>query len=198
MALLDSEVARIKAELGYSLLPIQTPYMGTTAIFEQVIQVWLDGGASTTSSTTVEAASAPTPVTLTLASGTGFESGARVVVDVDERQETVTAQNFSGVSLAVQLQKAHSGTYPVTVEGGESIVREILRNIATVKRGIAESMGEGAVKRVDELEFYNSGSSTAGSLESQLTYWRNELAAALGVPNMWARAASGAQRLAVY
>lgn len=39
MALLDSELARIKWHLGFNLLDVgATPYIGVAAIFEQVIQ----------------------------------------------------------------------------------------------------------------------------------------------------------------
>lgn len=198
MALLDSEIVRIKAELGFALLSISTPYIGITSIFEQVIQVYMDGGASTTSSTAVTSATTPTPVTLVLASATGFTSGDRVVIDVDSRQEIVTIQNLSGTSMTVQLKNAHSGTYPVTVEGGESIVREILNRIKSVKETMATVFGAGAVRKVDELEFYNTRGSQFGELGSELATWRDELAAALGIESMWARRRAGAQRLAVY
>lgn len=199
MALLDSEIARIKAELGFNVLDTGAlPYIGITQVFEQVIQNNVLSGASTTSATAVTAATTPTPVTITLTAGTGFTAGDRVVVDVDDRQEIVTAQTVSGASLTVQLSKAHSGTYPVTVEGGESIIRDILRQIRAVKSALAASAGEGSVKRVDELEFYQTGMTTAGSLESQLRFWRDELSMVLGVPSLWSRRAAGAQRLAVY
>lgn len=200
MALLDAEIARIKAELGYSLLTIGAiPYIGITQVFEQVIQANVLAGAATTSSTSVSAQSSPTPVTITLASATGFAVGCRVVVDVDDRQETATAQSLSSTSLTLQLSKTHSGTYPVTVEGGESIVREILNRIRAVKSNMATSFGAGALRKVDEIEFYNSGgASQFGSLGDELSYWRDELAAALGIESMWARRRAGAQRLAVY
>lgn len=199
MAILDSELVRIKAELGFNVLNIGAePYIGIAAVFSQVIQPNLSGGAATTSSTSVTAATSPTPVTLTLASGTGFAAGVRVVVDVDDRQETATAQNLSGVSLTLMLSKAHSGTYPVTVEGGESIVRDILARIRTVRTSMATSLGAGAIRKVDELEFYNSNGSQFGALGSELMYWRDELAAALGIESMWARRRAGAQRLSVY
>ena len=119
MALLDSEIARIKAELGYNLLTTGAlPYIGITQVFEQVIQDNVLAGASTTSTTAVSAQSTPTPVGITLASATGFAAGVRVVLDVDDRQETATVQSMSGSVITVQLTGVHSGTYPVTVDGG--------------------------------------------------------------------------------
>lgn len=189
MALLDSEVARIKYELGYNLLSVgAVPYIGVAAIFEQVVQPYLGAGASTTSATAVTAATSATPVTLTLASGTGFASGCRVVIDVDDRQEIVTAQNVSGASLTVLLAKAHTGTYPVTVEGGESMVREVLSRLRTVGEKLASAATKAGIKRVDEIEFFGSSSSGMSGVFRELTRqrdsWRDELAALLGVQRM--------------
>ena len=87
MALLDAEIARIKAELGYNILTTgAVPYIGITQVFEQVIQSNVLAGATTTSSTSVSAATSATPSTLTLADATGFVAGARAVIDVDDRQ----------------------------------------------------------------------------------------------------------------
>lgn len=198
MALTDSEITRIKAELGFTLLSIANPYIGTAAIFETIIQPYLTGNVATTSSTSVTAASAPTPVTLTVASADDLSSGARVIIDVDTRQETVTIQNLSGTSMTVQLQKAHSGTYPVVLEGPESLVRECLRRIAEVKTELGSTFGIGAIKKVDEIEFHRGGDTMFGSLGAQLAYWRRELAALLGIESMWERRGYSATKLAIY
>ena len=187
MALLDSEIKRIKAELGY---PVENnlaePYISIVAVFEQVVQEFTDGGAVTSSSTAVVAAATPTPVTIVLAGATGFTLMDRVVIDVDSRQETATLQNITGTSATLLLKKAHTGTYPVTVEGGESIVRELMQRIAAVKEELLQNYGAGALKAVDEISFYGTGDSTNFSiLSDNLRYWRNELAGILGVDNMW-------------
>ncbi len=200
MALTDAEIWRCKAELGFNLLETGAePYIGTTAVFNQVIQLYMSAGAATTSSTAVTAATTPTPVTLSLASGTGFSAFDRVAIDVDERQEIPTVQSVSGNNIVVLLMKAHTGTYPVTVEAGESIVREILTKIRAVKSRMSTTFGTGSLKKVDELEWYQSGTQTQfGNLGSEIDYWRNELSAALGVPSMWSvRRAAGAT-LSVY
>lgn len=199
MALTDAEIVRCKAELGYNLLEIGAiPYIGITPIFEGVVQPYLNAGAVTTSSTTVVAADEPTAVTLTLVSATGFALFDRAVVDVDDNQETATVRATSGATITLLLRKAHSGTYPVTVEGGESIVREILGYIRGVKTELAQTYGEGSLKQVDEIAFYQTGGTQFGNLGQQLMAWRDELAAALGVASMWAQRKAGAQRLAVY
>jgi hypothetical protein len=79
------------------------------------------------------------------------------------------------------------------------IVREILANIVTVKTKMGASYGEGALKAVDELEWHPTGNSTTfGNLGAELSFWREQLAAALGIQSMWGRRREGAQRCAVY
>lgn len=199
MALLGSEILRIKHELGYNLMLVGAePWIGVHAVFDQVIQPYLSGGASTTSTTTVVAASVPTPVTLMLADATDFEAGQRVAVDVDARAETATIQSKTGSAITLLLQKPHTGTYPVTVEGGESIIREILAHIRDVKLKLTEQGGHGALKAVDEIEFYQSGTLTGFEiLGNQLAFWRCELASALGI-RAKSSGCSGGSRMAAY
>lgn len=207
MALLSSEVWRVKAELGYNLLNIGAePYIGVTSLFEQVIKPYLSSGAITTSSTVVTAQDGPTAVTLTLASAIGFSQFDRVIVDVDANQEAASVRAISGNNITVLLSGAHSGTYPVTVEGGEGIVRETLSRIQSVKTQMAATLGEGQLKKVDEVEFYQSpmavsaslGGGIFGMLAAQLAFWRDELASILGIQSMWKLRASAGARLSVY
>jgi|SRR4051812_26639129 hypothetical protein len=207
MALLDSEIARLKAELGYNLLNVGAePYIGITSLFSQIIKPYLSSGAITTSSTAVTQQSAPTAIALTLASATGFSQFDRVVVDVDGAQETASVRAISGSAITVLLSGAHSGTYPVTVEGGEAIVRENLGRILGVKTQMATVLGEGQLKKVDEVEFYQSplaASSSLGgglfaTLAAQLTFWRDELASCLGIQSMWKSRQSAGSRMSVY
>lgn len=200
MALLDAEVARLKAELGFNVLTIGAiPYIGYTSLFDQVIQPYMQAGASTTSATAVTAASSATPVTLTLTSATGFTSGCRVVIDVDDRQEIATTQNLSGTSLTVLLTLTHSGTYPVSVEGGETIVREKLRRIRLLNTEIDDAGSTAGIKRVDEIEFFGaSGESKTALLYRQLDKARDELASILGLRNMHRMRNSGGQTFEMY
>lgn len=203
MSLLDSEVARIQAELGYHVLTIGAlPYVGFSQLFANVLQPYTSAGASTTSSTTVAAATSPTPATLTLASGTGFASGVRVVIDVDDRQEIVTAQNVSGASLTVLLTLAHTGTYPVTVEGGETLIREVLGVLRKVNAQIDAAASTAGIKQVDVIHFYGGGSS-GGIAQIDVLYKqrndaRDRLAALCGLRNVWRERNAGAQRVAMY
>lgn len=213
MALTDSEVARIKYELGYNVLAVGAePYIGVVAMFEQVIQPYTTGGASTTSSTPVTAATSPTPQTLTLASATGFATGNVIIVDVDSRQERATIQNLSGASATVLLSLAHTGTYPVVVEGGESVIRDILRELRLIASGMNGSAGvmttmqsRLGLKRVDDVEFFGGGNTLASQGVDPLTqiiqlreYWRDELARVLGVVRLNAKSSSGGSDIGVY
>ena len=202
MALLDSEIARCKYELGYNLLTVAAePYIGVARVFELVIQPNLLAGATTTSATAVTAVAAgalASPVTLTLASVTGISAGDRVVIDVDSRQEAATVQNVAGSTITVLLSKAHTGTYPVTVERGEAIVREILGRL----RDIADKLGSSVlqqvgIKQVDEIEFFGGNMySVRREMQRMQDYWRSELASALGVENL--RASGAGAAVAVY
>ena len=187
MALLASELQRVRYELGYNNLAVGAePYVSYVAMFDKVVQVYLSAGAITSSATPVVASGVAAPFALTLTSPTGFTSGDIVIVDVDDRQEIVTSQALVGSTLTVLLIKPHSGTYPVTVEGGEGIVRENLNRIRETKAKMAQSFGSGSLKQVDEVQFYDTrGKSQFGVLGSQLMFWRDELAGCLGLPNAW-------------
>ncbi len=193
MGLTTSEVRRIKHELGYGLLSVAAePYISYVSLFDQIIQPYLTAGAATTSSTSVDAEDAPTPVTLTLASSTGFTTGDRVVVDVDSRQESATIQALVGSTITVLLTLAHSGTYSVEVEGGCSIVRAILRKLQAIgglgsadgTDALSDALDTAGLKKVDEIEFFGGGMSSQtriGQVKSLREYWRDELAFTLGI-----------------
>lgn len=191
MALTNSEVARIKSELGFNaLLVAAEPYIGVTRLFEQVIAVYLESGASTTSSTAITASSSPTLNTYTLASTTGFTAGDRVIIDVDGRQEATILSAVGASTISCLTSLAHSGTYTVTVEGGESIVREWLnklRDLTAPGGPFDQAAAKAGIKRVDEIEFKDGSggtSSTLSELRALQAYYRDELASVLGVVNM--------------
>lgn len=203
MAFSTSELARIKAELGYNLLLTGADvYVGVTSIFEQVVNGYISAEIATTSATSVTAHDSPMPVALTLASATGFTAGDQVIVDVDSRREKATIAALSGAAVTVQLTKAHSGTYPVSVVGPITIAKDILGKIDAVKAKMSGTFGAGALKRVDEIEFYavgKNGKTQFGAMGDELAYWRNELASVLGVPNAWEmRQGRGSVTLSVY
>lgn len=203
MALTSSEIQRIKIEMGYHGIGLGgSPYIDYLSAFEGVIQPYLLSGAITTCATTVAASAAPAVVTLTLADATGFAAGNRVVVDVDDAQETPVVDMVVGNTITVRLALAHSGTYPVTVEGAESIVRDYLRKILNVAKKQEAAAGRAGIKRVDEIEFFGSnatgGSSVFKDLAEQREYWRRELASSLGLTYLRGLMSGSSSRCEVY
>lgn len=207
MALLDSEIARIKFELGFNLLSIGAePMIGIARVFEQVIQPYMTAGASTTSSTAVAVATTPTLATLTLAAATGFAAGATVIVDVGSRQESAVCQSLTGSTISLLLLNAHSGTYPVTVEGGEAIVRAILQKLQRIS-GLGTASGgdldttalSAGIKKVDEIEFLGAadGAGFKNMVEVQ-AYWRAQLASALGIGSLWEQRKGAGATVSMY
>ena len=205
MALTDAEVTRIKYELGLNVLTVGAePYISYVSLFDLIIKPFTESGASTTSSSVVTAASTPTFTWITLASVTGFTAGARVIVDVDSRQEAATIRDINTTQIGLLLSLAHGdgSGYPVTVEGGEAIVRGILQQIQRIN-GLGTSSGgymgraaaRAGVKRADEVEFFGggqAGKAPNASLEEQLNYWRDELGSALNFPNLRGQRGGGA------
>lgn len=200
MALSTAELYRIKAELGFNTLQVGAePYISYVSLFDSIIAPYLQGGASTTSATTVTASTTAAAWTLVLADATGFTAGDQVFIDVDDSQEQATIRSLSGSSMGVLLRLGHSGTYPVTVDGGEGVVREYLKKIRAVKTELGETFGTGSLRKVDEVEFYDTRGRTAfGNLGDQLMFWRDELASALGIRSAWSAKRAGSSRVAVY
>ncbi len=211
MALLPSEVQRIRHELGYPVVGIDAaPYVSYVSIFDQVIIPYLNAGPKTTSSTYVPpigADAGPTPATLTLDDATGFLEGHTVWIDVDARQERATIAQLSGSTITLFLRLPHgmpapdSLRFPITVEGGEAIVRELLADILALRTQMSTAGANagnvtllaagGGLKKADEIEFYQGNwANTLGgamfvNLNTQLRQKRCELASALGVANLW-------------
>ena len=207
MALSTSEVVRLRAELGYNVLSVGAePYISYVAIFDRVIQTYMQGGASTTCSTAVTAASTPTVVTLTLASAANFTAGDKAVIDVDSFMETPTIRSVTGSTIDVALSLAHTGTYPVSVEGGETLVRDQLKRIQAIKDQFAQVVQTAGLKRAEDIEWYQAGAgnSAAGgsaqlaALFAQRDYYRDELASLLGVPNMWRKKRAAGQSVVLW
>lgn len=187
--LTDSEIARIKFELGYNVLTFDAePYIGIVSVFETVIKRYVSTDGTTTSSTTVTASTNPTPTSITLASAIVSALGPRLVVDVDDRQEIATVSAVSGSTVVLLLKKAHSGTYPVSIESGETLVREQLAKIAQLDAQLIARLSSAGIKKVDEIEFFGApdlgGLSASEAFQQAKDDMRDELAAMLGVPNL--------------
>ena len=200
MALSAAELLRIRAELGFNVLSNGAePFIGITSLFDTVIAQYMTAGAATTCVELVAVAGTTTPASITLASATGFAQGARVWLDVDDRLESTTVQSLAGAVAVVDISKAHTGTYPVYVDGGEAMVRDILNTIKATKAKMGTIFGTGALKKVDEIEWYGSATKTQfGMLGDQLMFWREELASLLGAPNCWRSKRGAGSSISVY
>jgi hypothetical protein len=178
MALSESELARIRAELLDQVTDAAAePYLGFRSIYA-VIQdnVSASATAATTSSTSVSTLGA---TTITVASATGIAAAERVVLDADRQRETVTVRNVSGSVLSVVCQKTHSGTYPVEIESPLTIVRGLLQDLSDLDVHEQASFASLGLKRVDEVEWSDAGIRVA--IESQRSMLRKRLAAVCGL-----------------
>jgi hypothetical protein len=207
VALLVSEIQAIKAELGISQLNIGAePYVGITSYMEQIVLPNLSTGALTSSSTAVTATvpAVATPVALTLASPTGVSVMDRLIIDVDDAQEEATVQSLAGTVATVRLAKAHSGTYPVSVEGGESLVRRYLNRCRRVAVLIDRFGSRAGLRKVDEVEFFggSAGDNRSGfrTLSDMQGHFRRELCSLLfGVDGVSSfNGGSGGARVGLY
>lgn len=188
MGLSNAEIVRLRAELGYNAVQVANPYLTAYALFETVIQTYVEDGGETTSSTTVIATGGDPAVTsLTLVSATGFNAGDRVIVDVDSLEERATIRSVSGSAISVLLALGHSGTYRVAVDGGVAMVREKLGYIRALTDQIQTMAKAAGVKMADsDVEFFsprdmNKTMGPAGALWQQREWEREELANFLGV-----------------
>ena len=203
--LLQSELSRIMQELGYSGLTLSAlPYAfdGITQIFLQVLQPYIQQGNFTTSSTVVAANANPTLTTITVASvtqpgqpnigpvpnpPTSIVVGNTIIVDQDIYQERTYVQAITGNAIQCMLQNPHQGIYPVNVEGGESIVRDRLRDCINIQQQISTIASRLGVKKADEVEFFattNQQQGTRGEYLALQKYFRDELGVVCGLENL--------------
>lgn len=194
MSLLESEVYRLRAELGYNVMGISAlPYIGITPIFDSVIQQYINQSAITESSTTLDATNLPyLQATIIVASMPAtLVRGVRVIIDVDDLQEAVTVRSIvSSTSFTALIKNSHSGTYPITVEGGESIIREKMAQLRAVNGPggqLETAMFSAGIKAVDEIQFFGGMGAQSEGVDA-LTQaimlqelYRDELASFLGI-----------------
>lgn len=178
MALSDSEIERIRAELLDQLTDAAAePYLGHRGIYA-VIQDNVSGSstAATTSSSTV---STPGATTITVASASGISAGTRLVIDCDRQREVVTVRNVSTLTLSIVCQKTHSGTYPVEIESALTLVRGLLQDLSDLEVREQEAYASLGLKRVDDVEWSDDG--IARRIHAQRSVLRQRLAAACGL-----------------
>lgn len=198
MALRNEEITRLKFELGYNVTGVGAePYITYQAVFDKAVQPYLIDLGSTSSTTVVAVDGgavttiyiAANPVSPSSTQALTFVSGSSIVVDVGPSQEDATVQYVNGLAITVNLCKAHTGTYPVLIQGAERIVRDLFLRLDTLKDQIANIAPITAgVERSDEISLYGGGvnnrrgRSKFEDLIHQRTVARRDLAAAVGVP----------------
>lgn len=199
----DAEMWRVKAELFDNVLDFgAVPWLSVRAIYDVIRDNVSSSSVTPTTSTT--AVTAAGPVVLTLASVTGLASGSRVVLDVDTSREVVTVRAVSGSTVSVVCAKLHSGTYPVEVESGLTIVRGILADLEAIDQQQRLAIPQAGVRRVDEIEFFGKadGGSARAQLEAHRNQLRGRLASATGLTgilrDLAARVGGGAASYEVY
>lgn len=198
--LTDDEINVIRSELLDNVLDVDaSPYFGYTSIYNIIRDnVSSSSVAATTSATTVASVGA---TTITVASATGLTAAMRVQLDVDGSREVVTIRNVSGFVLSVICKKLHSGTYPVEVISGLTIVRGILADLSSLREvNSLDALGSLGLKRVDEVEF-KDGVDVATAIKAQRDRWRMDLATAIGLGGVYREMlsrASGGNDMGVY
>lgn len=203
MALLQSELQALRFHLGFNqeLISAQA-YLwdGVTQTLEQIVAVYLQSGWLAHTPTAVVASplpSPPTTVTLTMNEGVSgvynnvavaFNVGDTIVVDQGIQQEYSFVQVVTQPNqIQCALQNAHSGTYPVTVEGGETIIRKCLTRLLRIELEMdayRKAAGVSAAGGPTGVKFYASNGSQKsrwGELQEMYKFWRAELALSVGI-----------------
>lgn len=204
MALRAEEILQIKYELGVSVTLIGAePYITYLAIFDKAIAPYIID-PTTTSVTPVTAASAGAQIAVTVAaipviagsSTPAFTVGTTVNVDVGPNAEPSQILIVSGTTIWLTLANAHgaNGVYPITMAGGENVVRTILARINAIESQMTNIAPQAAgVQQVDEIKLYAStrvggrSSNTRdmfGSLVEQREQARDDLGEAVGFSNL--------------
>lgn len=205
-------IQKLKGQLGFNAVNVGAEaYVlnGYAAMFDAAIAPYMvDQGSSSTTVVPASSTGSAVAVAVTVAAnpivsgaqvaniyGNVFTQGAKVVVDVGPQQETnVVIMGISGLVLTLLLANAHGqyGSYPVLLQGGEYLARQIMARIDVIEgqlTGIAPITA--GVTRADDVQLASSMMGRKGqldkfqSLNAQRDLARKELASLLGVPNLW-------------
>jgi len=180
------EMARIKSELDDNVVDYGAqPYIDVRAVYDVIRDNVVSSSVTpTTSSTSITSAG---PTTITLASATGYAAGQRIVIDCDDAREVVTIRSLSGAVASIVATKTHSGTYPVEVESGLTIVRGILSDLITLDTQSRAQVGSAlGLKRVDEVEWNTDAGGIIAAFAQQRLMLRRRLASATGLASLYA------------
>lgn len=189
MAITSSEVESLRFHLGYGNVGVGAyPYTpdGFKELFEQVIGPNLTGDTETsaTSSTTAGAVATVTP-----ASMTGIVAYARLVCDVGDDAEIVTVRSVTATTFSARFAKAHAGSWPIALLGGQARLRLLLGQADTAWQAMQDaSVGSTAgLKQVDkgDVEWFQGFQ----VLKDRLSHYRaivGEISSLVRVQPAWA------------
>jgi hypothetical protein len=156
MAITDSEVESLRFHLGYGNIGLGTSTYspdGFKELFRDVVAAYLTGDSETEATATIAAGkvAAVTPGAMT-----DIVARARLVVDVGDDAEIVTVKSVTATTFTARFAKAHSGTFPVSLLGGQARLRLLLHTADQAWEAMQNGdIGENAgLKKVDEVEFY--------------------------------------------
>jgi hypothetical protein len=193
MALTSSEIQSLRYHLGYGAIGIASPYLPDTflELFRDVVAPNLETGTSTTSATSVAAAGTATIVVL---NATDITARTRLVVDVGDKEETVTVRAVSGTSITADFANTHTSTpYPVAIESGETRLRSLLSaaDAAHTKMTATTAIDSAGLKRAEDIEWYPDGMTgiVGGVIGAQLRAYRQivmQLSSLVRVQPVWA------------
>lgn len=202
MSLRPEEVLRIKFECGVSVTLIGAePYIAYNAVFDKAIQPYIVDPTTTSTSTvtagqTQSISLAAIPV-IAGSTNPAFSVGSSVTVDVGPASEVVQIQVLSGTTIWATFANAHgaNGVYPVTMAGGEQVVRDILTRLDVIKAQLTNNAPLAAgVEQLDNGEIKLFPSTPIGSrrgsrdmfdsLIAQREQARDDLGEAIGFPNL--------------
>jgi hypothetical protein len=197
MALTDSEIQSLRYHLGYGNVGIASPYLPDTflEIFRDVVAPNIEAGTVTSSAT---ATTAGDLATITLVDATDFAAYTRAVIDVGDDQETVVVKAVSGLTITARFANAHTGTYPVAIESGETRLRSLLgsADAAHAKLTATTAIDSAGLKRAEDIEWYPDAQVTGGVVGVQLRAYRQivgQIADLVRVRPRWESARGGGQ-----
>lgn len=201
MALLDSEVESLRFHLGYGNIDVGAyPYTpdGFKELFRDVVAPNLTGDTETTVSGSVAAGAV---ASVTPASMTGIAAYARLVVDVGDDAEIVTVRSVTVTAFSARFAKAHNGSWPVALLGGQARLRLLLGQADTAWQAMQDpSVGSTAgLKQVDkgDVEWFQGFQ----VLKDRLSHYRAivaQISSLVRVPPAWDGASTSPVRLEAY
>jgi hypothetical protein len=160
-SLTTAEIEALRFFLGYGNISIGGyPYTpdGFFELFNSVVAPNLTSGEETTATTAIVAGST---TTVTPVSMTSIVVGSKLVVDVGAAAEVVSVKSVTGSTFSASFVSAHPASgYPVALFSGVARCRMLLDRADrawTAMQDVGDIASTAGLKKVDEIEWYGSG-----------------------------------------